>query len=250
MSCEGTESTGGGSNRYQYTLMNVSGAAMTFFDLYIGTEDMNPANYAFVPTPGFTPVLWPNDGSVASVLYTDGIKTPHGTPPPLAQQASTVGIIWWSGAAAVPAGGTITFAFDHPGPSWNHEWHAFGSGAPSGWIISQWHEPIPGPLGTYTYGWVHAPADYDCNCPYQGDFDNDGFITALDLAKMVDVLFGGGVDPKDPLCPATRGDFDCDGFTTALDLAGIIDHLFASGPGPCDPCQCVPVYPDDCPPWP
>jgi hypothetical protein len=223
---------------------------MSFFDLFIGTDDMNPANYTFVPTPGFSAFLIPNDGGQASVLYTDGIKTPHGVAPPLAQQASAAGIVWWTGAAAVPAGGTITFAFDHPGPSWNHEWHAFASGMPSGWIISQWHEPIPGPIGAYTYGWVHAPADYSCSCPYQGDFDADGFLTALDLAGMIDILFAGRVDPKDPLCPATRADFDCDGFATALDLGGIIDHLFAGGAGPCDPCLCVPVYPDDCPPWP
>jgi hypothetical protein len=67
---------------------------------------------------------------------------------------------------------------------------------------------------------------------------------------MIDILFAGKPDVQDPSCPATRSDFDCDGFATSLDLAALIDHLFASGPGPCDPCRCVPVYPDDCPPWP
>jgi hypothetical protein len=76
-----------------------------------------------------------------------------------------------------------------------------------------------------------------CFCPYQSDFDIDGFITSLDLATLIDILFGG-VDPTyDPPCPSPRGDFDCDGFTTPLDLGGLIDHLFASGPGPCDPCS-------------
>jgi len=40
----------------------------------------------------------------------------------------------------------------------------------------------------------------------------------------------------DPSCLATRGDFDCDGFSTALDLGALIDHLFAGSDGPCNPC--------------
>jgi len=75
-----------------------------------------------------------------------------------------------------------------------------------------------------------------CQCPKQGDFDDDGFLTALDLGDMIDALFAGGSDPQDPLCPASRADIDCDGFATALDLGNLIDHLFAGGPGPCDPC--------------
>jgi uncharacterized delta-60 repeat protein len=74
------------------------------------------------------------------------------------------------------------------------------------------------------------------DCPYQSDFDEEGFVTSIDLASLIDVLFGEGTDPQDPQCPTTRGDFDCDGFTTALDMSGLIDHLFASGEGPCDPC--------------
>ena len=75
-----------------------------------------------------------------------------------------------------------------------------------------------------------------CACPYQGDYDADGFVTAVDLADVIDVLFSGGDDPLDPQCPMRRGDLDCDGFTTSLDLSLIIDYLFSGGPGPCDPC--------------
>jgi subtilisin family serine protease len=75
-----------------------------------------------------------------------------------------------------------------------------------------------------------------CTCPYQGDFDADGFLTALDLSAMIDILFAGAEDVQDEFCPVPRADFDCDGFSTALDLSGLIDHLFAGGPGPCDPC--------------
>jgi hypothetical protein len=89
-----------------------------------------------------------------------------------------------------------------------------------------------------------------CDCPHQSDFDGDGFLTAIDLGDLIDILFAGAPDIQDPNCPANRSDFDCDGFATALDLGFLIDHLFAGGQGPCDPCLCVPVYPDDCPPFP
>jgi hypothetical protein len=75
-----------------------------------------------------------------------------------------------------------------------------------------------------------------CRCPFQSDFDEDGFLTALDLSAMIDILFAGQPDVKDPVCPSPRADFDCDGFSTALDLGGLIDHLFAGGDPPCDPC--------------
>lgn len=84
--------------------------------------------------------------------------------------------------------------------------------------------------------WYGTAGDGGCDCPFQSDFDADGFITALDLASEIDALFSGGPDPTDPNCPTSRGDFDIDGFNTALDLAGLIDHLFSGGPGPSDPC--------------
>jgi hypothetical protein len=75
-----------------------------------------------------------------------------------------------------------------------------------------------------------------CTCPYQGDFDEDIFLTALDLSAIIDILFSGAPDVQDPICPVPRADLDCDGYSTALDLSVIIDHLFAGGPVPCDPC--------------
>jgi hypothetical protein len=76
-----------------------------------------------------------------------------------------------------------------------------------------------------------------CDCPFQSDFDEDSFLTALDLGSMIDILFAGQPDVKDPNCPSPRADFDCDDFSTALDLGGLIDHLFAGAAGPCDPCE-------------
>jgi hypothetical protein len=75
-----------------------------------------------------------------------------------------------------------------------------------------------------------------CSCPNQSDIEPDGFITPLDLAAIIDILFASATDIQDPNCPSPRFDFDCDSFTTPLDLSGIIDYLYVSGPGPCDPC--------------
>jgi hypothetical protein len=79
-----------------------------------------------------------------------------------------------------------------------------------------------------------------CDCPFQCDFDEDSFLTALDLGDLIDILFAGDPDIIDPSCTTPRGDFDCNSFTTSLDLAGLIDHLFVGGPGPCDPCSFIP----------
>jgi hypothetical protein len=76
-----------------------------------------------------------------------------------------------------------------------------------------------------------------CVCDYQGDYDEDTFITALDLGALIDILFAGDDPVQDPQCPTYRGDWDCDSFPTALDLGNMIDYLFASGPGPCAPCD-------------
>lgn len=75
-----------------------------------------------------------------------------------------------------------------------------------------------------------------CNCPYQGDVDEDGFIGALDLGSMIDILFIGAPNLQDPQCPTPRVDFHCDGFSDATDLGAYIDYMFAGGPGPCSPC--------------
>ncbi len=98
-------------------------------------------------------------------------------------------------------------------------------------LVSYFHDGYPDffAAGSITIG----PS---CDCLHQGDYDDDTFLTALDLSDLIDVLFASGTDPIDPICPVPRGDLDCDGFSTALDLSVLIDHLFAGGAGPCDPC--------------
>jgi len=76
-----------------------------------------------------------------------------------------------------------------------------------------------------------------CVCPKQADYDDDGHLTILDLGWMVDIVFIGVPDIRDPNCPASRSDFDNDGFATMLDISKLVDHLFLGAPGPCNPCD-------------
>ncbi|MEW5874227.1 MAG: hypothetical protein AB1752_03485 [Candidatus Zixiibacteriota bacterium] len=75
-----------------------------------------------------------------------------------------------------------------------------------------------------------------CDCPWQADLDATGFIDAVDLALVIDVVFFGSSDIQDPSCHTTRGDFNADGFADAVDLAFLIDHVFFGAPGPVDAC--------------
>jgi hypothetical protein len=78
-----------------------------------------------------------------------------------------------------------------------------------------------------------------CECPFQCDYDEDGFLTNIDLAALIDVLFRGEPTIQDPGCPVVRGDFNNDTFPDNIDLSGLIDHLFVNGDPPCDPCNPV-----------
>jgi hypothetical protein len=84
---------------------------------------------------------------------------------------------------------------------------------------------------------VSDPSICNCSCPFQGDYDEDTFITALDLGSLIDVLFAGDPEIHDPACNTSRGDLDCDCFVTALDLSLMIDYLFAGDQRPCEPCD-------------
>ncbi|GEM_PF-2366130 len=162
ISCEGTRSTGGGTYEYQYTLKNISGAAVTLTDFIIGTEDPNALNYTFIPTAGFAASIIPNSPPPPyNVLYSSGVKTPHQVVMPLANNVSAARILW-IGSAVVPDQATITFAFNHPNAPLDEEWHVKSSG---GWTISQTNFPIAGPIGIYSVGYVHAPGPEPATIP-------------------------------------------------------------------------------------
>jgi hypothetical protein len=160
-------------------------------------------------------------------------------------------------AVEAPAYDKATIAVSNDGTSWTTVWENRATVADLAWEELEYdlsataagHSEvyvrfIMGPTdgGLVYSGWniddvqVLSYECVSCDCPYQNDFDEDNFVTAIDLAGLIDVLFEGEPDVQDPICPLPRGDGDCDGFSTALDLALIIDHLFAGGAGPCDPC--------------
>ena len=130
------------------------------------------------------------------------------------------------------------------GPNYNLNWYVVDGGGDNAAVSASFKmgvsaaQPAAGEVASSSFRlkmgfWYGADL---CRCPFQSDFDEDGFLTALDLSAMIDILFAGQPDVQDPSCPAPRADFDCDAFSTALDLSGLIDHLFAGGAGPCDPC--------------
>lgn len=188
ISCEGARSTGGGNFDYQYTLKNNTAVALTLDQVCIGTQDPNLGNYAFQPTAGFVATLIPNTGGPpCSVTATSKAKTVHGVVPPQGGAVGSSMIIYWSGGAIVPAGGTITFAFDNPYDPWDQEWFAHGSSAPSGWTISKLFLPLSGPSGTYTLGWVHAPGVAPIDVPTLTAW---GIVT---LVLAILLLIAGGI---------------------------------------------------------
>jgi hypothetical protein len=99
-----------------------------------------------------------------------------------------------------------------------------------------WTDASEGILPAFTKGIIEV---VPCDCPSQGDLDDDKSESATDLGFIIDVLFCGGLDPNDPACPATRCDLDCDGFATALDLSVMIDFIWVGGAPPCDPCDAL-----------
>jgi hypothetical protein len=169
------------------------------------------------------------------ITYSDGAKHPLGSSPegvmfgrqrivspPLASGADVTGsMVLTLDMTGVAGSFEIDTACTTPN---NHLWFIEDG---TGNVI------VP----TFTKGIIYINPGSDCSCPFQSDFDDDGFLTALDLGAMIDILYDGAPDVQDACCPVPRADFDCDGFSTALDLSGLIDHLFAGGDGPCDPCM-------------
>ena len=122
----------------------------------MGTEDLIISNYSFTTTPGFTATVVAN-GSLANVTYTSGLETDHGKLPPQSGSVPSGGLIYWNGIAYIPDQGTITFSFNHPNAPWDQEWF---TNSAAGWTISDPGDPIPGPTGIYTYGFLHGPGQY------------------------------------------------------------------------------------------
>jgi hypothetical protein len=158
---EGTVSAGGGALNYQYTLRNIAQNPLVMTEFYLGTQDLNPANYsAWLAPAGMTPaatiIPTPSLPPTLNVMGTTGTKTPLGAVPPPPPFASAGNIIW-AGNVTIPVGGTVTFGFNNANAAWDVEWLASGRPVTTWVSIGNSGLPIAGPLGIYSGGFVHSP---------------------------------------------------------------------------------------------
>ena len=162
IACEGTESGGGGVSTYQYTLRNLDQSTRTLNLFYLGTDDVNLADYSnWVMPLGWSSQVgtWASFLGDLNVMGTDHVKTPHMVlpPPPV---GSTLGAIVFSGPTLNLASlGTATFGFDNANHSEDVEWIAEGVAPPPNdeFTVGTYILPMAGPLGTFTQGFVHSP---------------------------------------------------------------------------------------------
>jgi hypothetical protein len=89
--------------------------------------------------------------------------------------------------------------------------------------------------GTFT-DTVRADNQSPCDCPRQGDINEDDVIDVFDVIDVIGIAFTGGTDPHDPACPTTRGDVDNNGVTDVFDVIYLIATAFSGGANPVDPC--------------
>lgn len=154
ISCEGTESTGGGVNNYEYMLINNTAAPILVTVLEVASNDPNMANYTNWTMPaGFLVQLTPN-----TAYWMAQVKTPHGGMSPGWALIPPVYVQWANPAGVnLPPGGTLgPFGFDHPWTSADAEWMASGMGGVP-MTVAQVSSPVAGPIGIYTDGPVHGP---------------------------------------------------------------------------------------------
>lgn len=112
---------------------------------------------------------------------------------------------------------------------------------------------LPVMLLCMTCGDVTPTNSVACDCPSQGDWNDDGTICPLDVSFAINYVYRqrDSPPPSDPHCPAiNRGDWDCDGDMDPDDFDLIVEYVYRGpGVGPCDPCACDP-YPEGCPDFP
>ncbi|MHC4445020.1 MAG: PEP-CTERM sorting domain-containing protein [Planctomycetota bacterium] len=156
ISCQGTESNGGGQLNYEYVLQSQIQQTLTILE--IATDDLNPANYTNITMPpGFAFSLLQTNKA-----WTSDVKTAHGQVMPGGVWVrQTAGVIQFTNPAGLvmgPGQVTAVFGFNHPWHSKDAEW---GTGQLVGGVpvstVANPALPVAGPLGTFTGGPVHGP---------------------------------------------------------------------------------------------
>jgi hypothetical protein len=147
VSCEGSESTGGGIRDYEYQLLNPTLNDVVVTSFYVGTCDGNLADYS----NWIDPAGWSH--AVLDVhVDANWDKTPHGQVAPPVDHLTGWIVEWWGDPITLHPNETLLFAFDNPWPSHNVEW-----GASDG-SVAVWTSAVAGPSGVFTDGPVHGPA--------------------------------------------------------------------------------------------
>jgi hypothetical protein len=125
---------------------------------------------------------------------------------------------------------------------------AFGS--QSEVFVFIWFEPVAAGAAVRTGNFAIKAAS--CDCTFHCDMDLGGGIDPLDVTYIVNYVYKSlDARPDLPNCPGDNGDWNCDGSVDPLDVAFYVQWVYKSqGNLPCDPCNCIPVYPDDCPAYP
>jgi len=62
----------------------------------------------------------------------------------------------------------------------------------------------------------------------KGDLDNNQIFNVLDVVKLVNIAFRGGL----PACPPGADDINCDGHVTLQDVVLLVNHVFRGWPRP------------------
>ncbi|MEE9294375.1 MAG: IPTL-CTERM sorting domain-containing protein [Phycisphaerae bacterium] len=176
--CDGAESGGTGGTScpagdprdYAYPVFE--GVGVNLSDIYIGTNDCDPANYTNIcmpagwtfaivanpPPPPFAPLLLPPRPALWH--SADKVKTPHGGGSPGPVPVAACAIHWSDGGAGtgVDPSGLFTFGYDHPWPSGDFDWEVIK--IPGGPFPVTWVAPVGGGLGP-----VHAPKETNKSIP-------------------------------------------------------------------------------------
>jgi len=154
ISCEGTESNGGGVNQYEYTIRNNTANPINVVVLEVASNDPNLANYSNWTMPAGFGVKLTNNFA----YWMAQSKAPHGAmsagsafiPPVYVEWSNPAGWLLNPGQTLGP------FGFDHPWRSADAEWMTCGPGGVP-MTVGNWQSPVAGPMGTFTDGPVHGP---------------------------------------------------------------------------------------------